>query len=196
VTRRHLRAVGSQLARWDAPGFRAQPHHLGGAAGRAARRLVPDLAQAAGGKRTDADAVARVRAAQNLDQRRDDVVGFRVDDEAEIGPRAEQVVEADDGLLAIDPHVVKLRPVARHQGSGVVGQAVQVLVVEDHGHAVAGRADIGLDAAVAEVHGVFKGDHGVLGVLGRAAPVGDGNRALEPQERRHRSAAAPGTCSA
>ena len=61
----------------------------------------------------------------------------------------------------------------------MVGQPVQPLVVEDHHHPVAGRADVGLDAAVAELHRVLEGDHGVLGMLGRTTPVGNGKRAFE-----------------
>ena len=36
---------------------------------------------------------------------------FRVDDGAEIRSRTEQVIEADNGLLAIDPHLVESRPI-------------------------------------------------------------------------------------
>ena len=51
----------------------------------------------------------------------DDVIGLRVDDEAEIRPSAKQVIEADDGLRAMDPHIVESRPVSGHQRPGVVG---------------------------------------------------------------------------
>jgi hypothetical protein len=135
------------------------------------------LRQPAGGERGDAHPPPGVGAAQRLGERADDGGVLQVDVDARLGEGAEDVLQAGDGLGAADAGPGDLGVGEPGDGAGAVGDAVEGAVVEGDDDPVGGGVGVGLQIAVAEVDGALERRHRVLRAPGRAAAVGEGDRA-------------------
>ena len=109
---------------------------------------------------------------------------LRVDVDAHVGPRAQQVLEPRDAVVAVtDARLAHVRPAQLADDTAAIGDAVEGVVVERDEHAVDGGVHVGLDVAVAEVDRVLERAHGVLGKIARSALMGERNGAGMVEER-------------
>ena len=105
-----------------------------------------------------------------------------VDVDAEVRERAEEVLERGSAP-ARRPGPAAPRPrSARLTRRSMPHVRVEVEVVEGEQHAVGRDVHVGLDVAVAEVHGVLERRHRVLGRIAGAAAVGERDRVLPVEE--------------
>ena len=110
-----------------------------------------------------------------------------VDVDPQLGPGAQHVLEQGNGLAG-DPRrahggVRQSSDVAPH-----IGHPIEAVVVKGEEHAVGGAVDVGLHVPVAHGDRGRESGHGVLGLLSRATPVGDGNGPWPVEERPARRA--------
>jgi len=124
------------------------------------------------GKGADADPLDRTRPQDELCQWFHRAVGLGVDVETGVGERLQQVGHGADLAGAADPGGANLVPGQVGDDTGVVGDPVQLVVVERHQHAIGGDMHISLKVPVPQLHSGGEGPDGVFGGIAGTTAMG------------------------
>jgi hypothetical protein len=125
-------------------------------------------------ERTDAHPVEGGVSVQNREKRLDRRVALGIDVESGIGELFEEIRQQWNGMVAADSSGRHVAPGKFADSTRAPAGSPEIVVVKGHQDTIGSGVHVGLEMSEAEIDGMAKGRHGVLGSVTGSTPVSEG----------------------